>query len=231
MRKLIIFISFFMFLYNISVFAETIDDESTQCHVRIDKKGVNSNCDGPISVVDSTFEDALVRVDMSEAQCLKMDVRILNPIGWVLNVGNSPSNNGAGGDGADFTNDSELDIRVLEDTPLPGALRAYTNDNAEETRPILTVENFVHRRGYNRINIEIGDQCLRAARTRRGKTNAQLQSDFIYRLDGPDEEASENDSLYWIGLNRVISDGSGRLGGGVRNVNFSLSPNACGTCE
>jgi len=58
-----------------------------------------------------------------------------------------------------------------------------------------------------------------------------MQSEFVFGLGGVDAEAGANDSLYWLGLNRVVQSDSPRTGAGVRKVFFRLSTDACEPCD
>lgn len=220
-----------------------------------------SSCQPPIALDEGEFtpHDAVVIVDMSDWQCLRVAAKIRDPQGWVMNIGNSYSNNGGAGDIGDFSNDSEFDI-TFDETLVPeskgqGLLRVFDNDYTVQAIPILKIGEFIdeHRSG---IRIEIGDQCLRvrtcgkslhrgAAVEPQGflgpsdkahrftivNRNATLQSEYIFRLGGADAEAGKNDFRYWVGLNRVVQSDSNRSGKGVQKVFFTLSTDACESCN
>ena len=108
------------------------------------------------NVVVGEVVRGVIDVDMGEWQCLQMDVDVKKAQGWVLNFGNSPTNDGFAGDGGDFTHDSEFEIFVPGPTPgppggplplpgsqTPGALNVYTNDlAAPPSNRILSIPNF-----------------------------------------------------------------------------------------
>ncbi len=206
--------------------------ETFECTLRLDV--FRTSCTYPVLIeeINQDASRALVSVDMSEGwQCLKMRAVVMEPEGFLLNIGNSPTNNGGGGDGSTFSNDSELDVIVTE-ANSGGVLRAYANDFSNGPRlpggsgaqPILRIDDFLAP--FRRIDFEIGDQCLYA----KGRKNSTLQSEFIYRLGGLDEEAGENDFTYWVGVNRVITGLSSRNGSGVQRVRFVLSTDPCEPC-
>jgi hypothetical protein len=228
-----------------------------QCAVAFERgtDSFDSNCQSPVVVEELTADDALLSVDMTGWQCLRVAAKIREPGGWVMNVGNSYSNNGGGGDDGDFSNDSELEITF--DEPLvaesqgQGLLRVFDNDYTAQAVPVLKISDFVepYRSG---VHLEVGDQCVSVATCAHGRHqgtdeqpgataegrrftgvhhNATLQSESVFRLGGSDGEAGANDRLYWIGLNRVVQSGSPRTGTGVQKVFFTLSSDACRSCD
>ena len=142
-------------------------------------------------------------VDLAAASSLDVDFEVCDPIGFTLHVGDSPSNNGFGGDGAEFTNDAE--VQLVERT-----LEVYGNDLAPlERKIVLRDTEFVRSEGCTRRWIEIRDREVR--------TNGaveRVESDFALRLDAPDSEGGP-DRLWYVGFGGAFAGDADRRGDGL----------------
>jgi hypothetical protein len=150
------------------------------------------------------------------------DAQLAGP--WLLNIGNSPSNNGAGGDNGDFANDSELDVTSNETNPnfilqlranqyfsTPGAVLANLTNLFP---PATNTPTWI-------LRVKIADQKMCALVENTGALR-DVESPFIFRLGGADSEAvgGYNDFIYYAAFNCVIKDTPGRTGSGVTKVTF-----------
>ena len=139
------------------------------------------------------------------------------PIGWTVNIGDSPSNNGYGGDGGDQSNDAEM---VIND----GALIVYGNDytpSRETTdghREIFYQEDMV--RGGESMTIEIANERLVID----SPGGSELfDSPYLYALARqPDGEGRTNYEVF-AAFNRTIAS-SGRNGTGASQVVMTFYP-------
>ena len=135
---------------------------------------------------------------MSGWQCFWIEAEINDPEGWIINVGNSYSNNGGGGDSGDFTNDSELEItfdeELVPESEGQGLLRVFDNGYNTQVVPVLKIGDFISEH-KSIVQMGIGDQCVNVT-----PRNVALQSENVFRLGGADDEAGVNDYLYWVGL-------------------------------
>lgn len=170
---------------------------------------------------------AVVEIDMGAGNysVLEMKIKVEDPTPipdgqWLLNIGNSPSNNGAGGDAGDFSNDSELDIT---NEGWDFTLRLYAN--GDHTPPGAVVFNltklFAPPTAYFEytLRVKIADQKMRAL-IEGGQDSGDFSNPYIFRLGGPDAEAVTNDFIYYAAFNRVISDRPDRVGSRVTGVTF-----------
>ena len=231
------------------------------CSITIRGGEIYSTCQEPVEIVqrDDANGRAIVRVDMQSMgnwNCLNATAVIANPEGWVLNVGNSPTNNGYGGDGATFSNDSETEI-VVPSGASSGVLHLYHNDYSVGPYPMMTVDELIS--DFSIMKLSFGDQYFHAKSSASPKTrhffkdgqstetsqdysklkwmlshqetkNVTLWSQFIYRLGGSDDEAGRNDFIYWIGINTVVNSTIGsRVGSGVRKIIITVTTDACGS--
>jgi hypothetical protein len=169
---------------------------------------------------------AVVKIDMGAADSSVLEMRIkvadplANPAGpWLLNIGNSPSNNGAGGDGGHFSNDSELDITI---EGFDSTLRVYANGYYATPGAVVfdLTDLFPPPLAYYEhiLRMKIADQKMRAL-VEGGPDSGDFSNPYIFRLGGSDAEAGTNDFIYYAAFDRVIGSPT-RIGSGVTGVTF-----------
>ncbi|MCL6582592.1 MAG: hypothetical protein K6U11_03055 [bacterium] len=200
------------------------------------------NCSGPVNIVPGPGpQRGVVEVDMTNYTTLTVDVEFKTPQGYVLNIGDSETNNGHGGDAGTTSNDAELDIiapiiappypdfddetKVLPAYLLNIPLRVFPNDFSypEHPRPMLQVDNFLKPQGKTSAKFIIKAKYVNSTNN---SQNATLQSAYLLRLENVDLErpGGMNDKKWWIGVNRVICDPYGvRVGQGVTWIKFTLN--------
>lgn len=128
------------------------------------------------------------------------------PSGFTVNIGDSATNDGGGGDARTQSNDSELQI-FFRQFSLVG------NDDSTPSRVLRVLEGFAEN--GKTISFTVSNNHV-DWRTAAGATGA-VDSPFIYALDGqPDGEGPINYDIY-AAFNRVIGD-PGRSGSGVSRV-------------
>jgi hypothetical protein len=138
------------------------------------------------------------------------------PTDWTINIGDSPSNDGWAGDGADQSNDAEMQIKG-------NTLAVYGNDyipyyeTTDDSRHILSVPKFIQAGDFARL--EVCDSHLAWLSS---TADDELTSPYLYALNGQnDGEGSSNYDIY-AAFNRVISNSS-RSGSGVSTVWITLT--------
>ena len=149
----------------------------------------------------SGFDRAIFTVELGDA-----------PKGWVLNIGDSRSNDGHGGDAGDQTYSAE--VQVVDDD-----LSIFGNDLLPPSSLRLAlVENIA---GAGRaIQLEAADGLIR---WKSPGLSGQLDSPYLFGLRGQiDAEGAENRDIF-VAFNRTIS-GRDRTGSGVRRVRIQLLP-------
>ncbi len=140
------------------------------------------------------------------------------PTDWTVNIGDSRTNNGFGGDGGTQSNDAEA--QILDDT-----LSVYANDTIgppEVNRLLVNLPGFASE--DSTVNFEVSDQFLEWDNN--SDTSGNLNSPFLYALNGqPDSEGPINYDIF-AAFNRVIAGGTspsaGRIGSGVDTVTITL---------
>jgi hypothetical protein len=130
------------------------------------------------------------------------------PFGWTLNIGDSPTNNGYGGDSGNPDSEAEMQIVNQDMSVYSSALGPGIVDN-------LMTQHF----GLNNAALKfvVCNQYLSF-----GNPNGVLQtpnSKLLYAL--PDAGAGNN-SLLYVGLNRVVAGPGARVGKGLRRATISF---------
>ncbi|MCP4661798.1 MAG: CRTAC1 family protein, partial [bacterium] len=132
-----------------------------------------------------------------------------SPADWTVNIGDSESNNGGGGDGADQSNDAELHVL--------GTTMKVFGKGGTPTYPLAEVPGLVQ---YGTLlTLDVSNEQLRW-HNYNGQADS-LVSPYLYALDGqPDSEGPVNYEVY-AAFNRTIGT-SGRDGSGVTRVRIRL---------
>jgi hypothetical protein len=136
------------------------------------------------------------------------------PNAWTVNIGDSSTNNGGGGDAATQSNDAE--IQVLNQT-----LTVLGRDGTPPPKNLVDVTNFVVASGQT-VTFEVANNFFSWSSP---NASGSLPSVFLYALNGQvDTEGPINYDIY-AAFNRVISDPSAlRTGSGVGLVTIDLLP-------
>jgi hypothetical protein len=146
------------------------------------------------------------------------------PTGYTVNIGDSPTNDGYGGDAWS----SRFDAEILVARSDLDAFGAERQDSPAETRIFglhgLPLADRV-------LELEICDQSVRFALDELdGFFNTFTSSELIaIRAAAQEDDGAAADSRIYAGFNRVIHRRSGRpshdrFGSGVRRVEISLTP-------
>ena len=200
------------------------------------------DCDHQIDLIWDDFDKdrAVMRIDMEnkwgvENAELKMKVWFKDPNGWVMNLGNSNTNNGWAGDGGTFSCDSEFDLRVNADSGRLNTLSVYSNDFAEIiNRHLLVIDDFFPflvddpdkvQQKIQQAEFIVKDHHMSVKSLSCWSFNVKIDSEYLFRLNHSDIEGYP-DWIYWLGVNRVvhpINGASYRNGSGITKIEFTLS--------
>lgn len=132
-------------------------------------------------------------------------------VGWTVNIGDSASNNGFAGDGADQSNDAEVQI-------LDNVLSVYGSDYIPPGVRLLLRSSPVVEGKRASIRLTVKNQFLSWGYDGQ---NSDLSSQYLYALNGQrDDEGSVNYDIY-AAFNRTIAS-AGRNGSGVRKIIVEL---------
>jgi hypothetical protein len=170
-----------------------------------------------VEVIDQTDSSALLRIDMKGHQRLLVTAQFDSPSKeWSLNLGDSISNNGWGGDGS--TNHHDAEVQILD-----GRFEIYASDAVGSQPPYDEGKRFLRSwpevaTGPGTVQFEVADGEV-ALYAKDGQIEA-FRHDALFALKGqPDSEAGVNYDLY-LGVNRVVSQG--RTGTGISKLELSF---------
>lgn len=182
-----------------------------------------TDCAGSVQLTEYTppaaeAPMALVRLDFGSFDNFSLTADICQHSGWVLNIGDSFSNDGGGGDLQNFSNDSEIDVFERQ-------LRVFGDDTPPKNELLLIQPNFLWSPE------DCGSTTIGISRTPdAGVISAQgnvvipsFSSDRLFRIGAPDTEG-QPDAIVWVGLNRTIAS-TVRRGQGVRSARFRFTRN------
>lgn len=186
--------------------------EFTTC--TIDLVDGSTSCDNgdPISLEAFNQNGPVYALDMAEWDVAIVDVDSLDPEGWWLHLGNSPSNNGWNGDGSDNSNDSEAQL-------LNNSLAVYPNDFGGGTA-VLSESAPVELPSDSATMVVCDGYFKWTSST----LDVSAASNFIFQIDGdePDPQAGGiNDQLLWLGVGQTVGS-PGRDGAGVTSVTVTF---------
>jgi hypothetical protein len=179
------------------------------------------SCTGDVGETAVTVIDgarARLILDMTSAVELKVAFEICDPSGYVINIGDSPSDNGGGGDAGHFEHDAEVMIYDAD-------LTAWSSDlGYEQTTPttgyhpmLLSEPGYVAELGCSVRTLRLRDQYIVDA----DDPSIRTQSPVALRINPSTDQQGVPDARWYLGINRVISDGlsdTRRVGRGVEAV-------------
>ena len=135
---------------------------------------------------------------------------------WTLDISDSKTGDGYGGDDGTTSNMAEVQIHNRQMRIYGNMLPGYMDATSDGGLLIKTIDGFVTK--GSKATINISDEKLEWAR---GKIKDFLQSKFLFTLNGQQTEYGEVDYNVFIGFNRVVA-GSFRNGSGLCSVNIKL---------
>lgn len=126
-----------------------------------------------------------------------------DPSGWTLHVADSPSCNGYGGDGSDFSNDAELQLNGT-------TLALYASDHGGSTS-LGSAAGFVSASGCSQRVVTVEDQAIYTSET------FEVESEYSLRIDPPSDTQGSPDALWYLSFDGVVAGGS-RTGSGITSA-------------
>lgn len=215
MKKFSVFLSFVMaFFLTLGMFTPLSFAESV--------KGISCNLGSPYyTLIENPAGKYVATTDLNPTgniQYKKVTYEFTfgpNPTGWLVNIGDSNTNNGYGGDSGTQSNDSELQIEN-------GTLSIYLNDDGVASGlPSLLVSEPNCAPANGKIKLEISNNKVYYYNYTTGVSRTWT-SPYIFALNGQsDSEGSINYKLY-TGINRVVGNTS-RVGSDVTNATITFS--------
>jgi hypothetical protein len=191
-------------------------DRDCQYRCAIDPDNLRTDCDGAVSFLASERGRVTVAIDLPARQSLlRLRFETCDPQGLWLNLGDSPSCNGGGGDDTQFSNDAELELRN-------SSLWLFANDYgrpASKTSKFLTEgAGFVASAGCSTRTLIVGDGLLHSA-----QPAIDVRSPFALRLDPAVDDEGKPDRRWYLGINRSVgSSAPDRSGSGLKWVELCI---------
>jgi hypothetical protein len=187
------------------------------CRLRclLDTRGQRGVCPSPISVLSYAAPDAAapqryaLAMDLpSRRSLVRLRFEACDPSGLWLHVADSPTSDGAAGDGGQFSNDAELELR---DT----GLWLWGNDYGRKADladlDLTSLPDFTDARGCSRGTLLLGDGLVRS-----GDGRVRVRSPHALRADPPADHEGRPDRRWYLGINRSVgSDSPERVGTGL----------------
>jgi hypothetical protein len=199
------------------IFQRTVSGDR-QCRFRciLDPAADRSSCQGLLSIIYDQPPHMVAQLELpSRHSLLRVRFQVCDPKGLWLNVADSPSCNGGGGDATQFSNDAELELNNT-------GIWLFGNDygrNAEKVTPMLGGKvDFVAAAGCSVRTLVIADGSVRSA-----DPGLEVRSPFSLRLDPPTDHEGKPDRLWYLGFNRSVGSGEpGRSGSGLSWVELCV---------
>jgi hypothetical protein len=163
-------------------------------------------CGGAITVAGN---QGFGTIDMTGRTELFVAAFICDSTGYVVHVGDSPSDDGGGGDAKDSSNDAEVYLNG-------STFEAWGNDfSPPGARQLENAPGFAPAAGCFDFEMAVRDQEVETTKP------AQLvvQSPFLLRINPPMDREGIPDALWHIGLDRTPG-GLLRTGSGLVNVSL-----------
>ncbi|XP_021356937.1 uncharacterized protein LOC110452627, partial [Mizuhopecten yessoensis] len=142
---------------------------------------------------------------------------------WTLDISDSPTGDGYGGDNGSTSNMAETQIHNKQFRIYGNNLPGHMDASANGGLLITTVDNFI-RRGST-AKISISDERVE---WKSGPHKDNIKSRFLYTLRGQQPLYGTVDYNVYVGLNRVVA-GNFRSGSGLCSATIALqSSGLCG---
>lgn len=142
-----------------------------------------------------------------------------SPRSWTLDISDSPTGDGFGGDDGTTSNMAEVQILNRQMRIYGNMLPGYMDATSDGGLLIKVIDGFATK--GSKATISLSDERLKWSR---GKIDDFLESKFLFTLNGQETLFGEVDHDVYIGFNRVVA-GNYRNGSGLCHVDVKLIKN------
>lgn len=196
------------------------------CSIELDS-GDNGETDcgdlEPIEVVYSYGHELLLRINLDPAQTEYRRVLFVvqygrgKPTGWTVNIGDSRSNDGFGGDAGHQVNNAEIQVN-------DGRLSIYgRNGVPRASQELVRIDEAVE--AGSALAIEVGDGRVRWWHDALGQDSAEeVVSPYLFALGGQTDGKGGVNYQVYAAFDRVVWGAANRNGDGVMRVDIRLLP-------
>ncbi len=183
----------------------------------------------PTDSNSDTYLETVLKLDFSgNLDIAKVVVEYdATPTGWTVNIGDSVSNNGWGGDGGHTSNAAEMQILGTKIDAYTNILPGYQNVTDDGRLHLLAVPNIVSG-DDSKVVLEIGDEHLGWDNLQ--GINGSIDSPYLYTLNGQSTLYGDINYDVYASFNRVIST-NGRIGSGASKVKIFTEDDSSHTVE
>jgi hypothetical protein len=196
-----------------------------QCTVNI--SGGTHNCtNGIVTITASSGVQRVARVDLSSSAYVRLDAfaDVCNPTGWWLHFGDSPGDNGFGGDGGQTEHDAEA-YNLGTNFQMFGTY----NTSRFAYDIIYLSQGVAPASGCYRVQWTIYEDRVFFDNDGNPADSARVEVRSVFGFESapyaePDSEdpSGADANLWYVGMNRTVGTSS-RSGTGVNKVCFVLS--------
>lgn len=181
---------------------------SEMCYLDVDAGVITPSCSPGLSQyvqVISSANGMVVEVDMQGWDKLQVGTRIQNPQGYVMHIGNSPSNNAWGGDSGHFSNDSEVHV-------YNESVYVYGNDNIGSG--LMHSQGGAIPQGLPYVWATVCDSYFNWYAwdpiSNQGSNFTITDATGLFQIDGNefDQNPNGNDTKLYLGFERTVANGS-----------------------
>ncbi len=183
-------------------------------------RGISLSDSNYARIISQSGTQAVVEVDLrpsgyaAKTKVLLSCYYSTNPTGWLLNIGDSITNNGYAGDSGTQSNDAEAEVVVGSTNTY---LHALANDYGGSS--YLTNEaGHIPLTGNRNVRYEISNNKLKYWKNFETSSTVTVQSPYLYALAGQSDSTGPVNYKIYIGINRVIHGPGSRVGTGLENI-------------
>jgi hypothetical protein len=166
-----------------------------------------TNCGGDVRLSGFGPGRGLATIDMGRFHQLEATVTLSSAAGWSFDIGDSPSNDGFGGDAAQRSNDAEL-------FALDGRLQLFGSDF---TPPGAAKKAVDVPFGAGTHTILVEDQHVRDL-----ADGVDMCAPYLLRLSPPVDREGPPDRIWYMSFDGVVSGRRDRTGRGLQRVDLCL---------
>lgn len=211
--------------------AGTVGTGTYTCTINISPVSSHDCHDGTgiVTLTTNSGNARVARIDLNQAfawQSVNVLVDVCNPTGWTVNVGDSPSNNGGGGDGSSTRHDAEAEMNG-------STLSVFYSDiggtglHTQLTGAVATSGCSTQQWTVIQDGLSYDDDGNTADAARVGARGSLAAGTHLFdfppynEADSEDSSGADADDLY-LALNRTVGSAS-RSGTGVNRACIFLS--------
>ncbi|HXU81454.1 MAG TPA: caspase family protein [Polyangia bacterium] len=189
------------------VFRRTIAKQG-ECLYRCvyDPRSERGVCPEPFNFISNEPPRSVVSVELpSRKSLLRVRFEVCDPKGLWLNLADSPSCDGGGGDATQFSNDAELELQNA-------GVWLFGNDfgRGPDKQSTLLAANvqYVASRGCSVRTLVVADGSVRSA-----EPGLDVRSPYSLRLDPAVDHEGKPDRFWYLGFNRSVGSNEPRRSG------------------